>query len=256
MANNVTVCSDVTSVGEQSESEAGSTYKGDKHITTVSVDTSAKSAKDLVKGQEKLLTILQDLKYELDKMDREASRIRDDVVRSKQMFNTIFDMPEAHHVKKTSDGFRSTHPASSTTYRHNDGDLKLCYLNKISTYSSKRSLYSSSRSEPCSSEIDDIRQRAARFTTRMSQGSLRTFQTVTPDDQYSGTESDAESSTSSRYQSHSSMGSLSASTYHGSSESISEDAGSSTESNATVGNRPTYHNRTSYFYKQFGETNK
>ena len=254
MADSVVVCSDVTSVGEQSESEASSLYKDGKHIPTVSVAGGAKSAKDLVKGQEKLLTKLQDLKYELDKMDRESSRIREDVVRSKQMFNTIFDLPPAQNIKHTSDTFRSTRPSSSTLYRHTDADLKLSYLNKIATYAPKHSFSSSGRGEHRSTELDDIRQRAARFTTSMSQASLRNFQNYTSDEQYSGTESDAESLTSSHYPSRSSAGSLSESTYQGSSESVSEDAGSSTESNVTIGNRPkTALRRTSYFYKQFGE---
>lgn len=261
MTDNILVCSDVTSVGESDSSKASIEDRYGS-ITTVSVGTNAKSARDLVKGQEKLLTMLQDLKYELSKMDREASRIREDVARSKHTFSVIFNTPENLYTKPVTENPRSTFAASSWMYKHGESELSLQYLNKICTYTPKRSP-SGYRSESHSKNLDSIRQRAARFMHTPSPGTTksagnRTHQNYLTHDHYSATESDTESTTSSCYQPHSGMRSLSESTYYGSSESISEDAGSSTESNATIGKHraKVFGRRTSSFYQQFGESSQ
>ena len=254
MADSVIVCSDTTSVGEQSEHEPGAKSRGEKLVRTVSVKDKTKNARDLVRDQEKLLTVLHDLKYDLAKMDREANRIREDVIRSKQMFSVIFNKPEAHHMPLASDSFRPSHSSSPMVYRNKDNELSIHYLNKIPTVS-QTSIHSRNRRETHSSGLDDIRQRVARFAHRVGGDSDRSSRCYTADE-YSGTESDAESTTSSRYWTQDSMGSLigsaAGSTYYGSSESLSEEAGSSTESNTTISSRSVsvHHDQSSYFYKQ------
>ena len=271
MADNVLVCSDATSISEKFEhrSSGRDSYPD---IPTISLGSRGKTATDLVKGQEKLLTMLQELKYELSKMDREANRIREDVTRSKQMFSVIFNTAEPLHTKPAPEPIIATVTSSNRKYTQREGDLGLQFLNKISTHTPRRSLLSSYRSEPHSRNFDDIRDRVNRLNHRVSQGCIdprtasqasmgqrmpsnRTPIPYMTDDQYSGTESDTESTTSSQYCSHSS-GSFSTSTYRGSSDSISEDAGSSTESNVTLTSRRSSicGRRTSSFYKQFGET--
>ena len=268
MADNVLVYSDATSISEKSEHDTGRSSRRDtctdnSDIPTVSIGLRGKNARDLVNGQDKLLTMLQDLKYELSKMDREANRIREDVARSKQTFSVIFNTAEPLHSKPAPELLISTVIPSNRKYNQRDGDLSLQYLTKICTYTPRRPLLSSYRSESQSRNFDDIRDRINCLNQTGSQGSIgyrtpgnRTPQHYMTDDQYSGTESDTESTTSSHYRSHSSMGSYSASTYHGSSESISEEAGSSTESNVTLTSRRSSicGRRTSSFYKQFGDT--
>ena len=270
MTDNVLVCSDATSVSQKADQNSHT----DSHpnIPTISLGSRGRTAKDLVKGQENLLTMLQELKYELSKMDREANRIREDVSRSKQMFSVTFNTAEPVHTKPTPESVIGTVPPLSRKYTQREDDLRLQFLNKICTHTPRKSLLSRYRSDQHSRNFDNIRDRVNHLNHRVNQrgneqrtvgwGSrsqrLPSNRTPTPyhtDDQYSGTESDTESTTSSYYRSHSS-GSFSTSTYRGSSDSFSEDAGSSTESNITLTNsrRPSIcGRRTSSFYKQFGE---
>ena len=259
MADVVVVCSDTTSVGDQSENESPIIARPPRPVRTVSIKEKAKNARDLVKGQEKLLSILQDLNYDLAKMDREANRIREDVIRSKQMVRLVVDKNESHHTPLASSSFRPTHSSSLMPYKNRDNELSMHYLNKIPTLSPRSSMNSRYRSSSRNRDLDDIRQRVASFGRRIRRDSERSSRRgsrsfSTAEDQYSGTESDVESS-SSRYWTQSSGRSVTGgnSTYYGSDDSLSDDAGSSTESNATIySNRSVsiHTDESSFFYKQ------
>lgn len=215
--------------------------------------TRAKSARELVKSQEHLIDLLQNMRSDLAKMDREASSIKEDIVRSNQLFHVMVKMEKNHRLQFLPGGYNISHAQPKVTYaRHRDTEkeLNIKYLNQLSTYQ-PRFLPISALSRSNSSDYCDgyrsVTPSSCRFRSRQS--SLRRTQSdSSTDDSYSGnsgTESEIDSATSreisrSERSSNISLDSI----------STCNEAGSSTESL-----RPQYRNRrSSYFYTAYVDT--
>lgn len=148
----------------------------------------AKSARELVKRQEQLLSMVQSMHSDISQMDREASRIREDIVRSNQLFHEIARMKEAHNLQLVPEDYNSAYSMPKATCQRrktHDTGLNLRYLNQLSTFRSN-----------CLSESP---RRYASSLSGTSEASYRHSLMVlnsSADDSYSETESDMESSMS------------------------------------------------------------
>lgn len=227
--------------------------------------TGASTARDLVQSQERLLEMLQTMKADISSMDREASRIKEDVVRSNQLFDIVVHMKEAHHLPFSRDGFNISHSMPRITYSKQpsyfDRPMSMRYLNQLSTFRKGNHSNASSRRSSVSSEYANACQVRAkhRRSIRESLDILsrdefrRTSRVESPNDvsdNYSGTESDIESTTGA-----SDTGIHRIGRYRPiiRSRGWSEATGSSTESSATVDPEDelpvrNVNRRSSYFY--------
>lgn len=148
----------------------------------------AKSARDLVKRQEQLSSMLQAMHADISQMDREASRIREDIVRSNQLFHVMARMKEAHHLQLLPEGYNVAYSIPKVTYQrrgtHTTG-LTLRYLNQLSTFRPKFR----SESPICyTNSLSGMSESSYRHSVAVLNSSA--------DDSYSGTESETESSMS------------------------------------------------------------
>lgn len=162
------------------------------------------TVRDLIRSQERLLEMLQTMKLDISRMDREASRIKEDVVRSNQLFDIVVKMKAPHHLPVAREGFNVSYAMPRVTYqRHlppSDAQLPVQHLQKLSTY--RRESYMYTNMSPRSSVSSDfatacqaraIERRSIRESL-MNNRRLRTM-TESSNGNYSGTESDLESVT-------------------------------------------------------------
>lgn len=214
----------------------------------------AKSARELVKSQERLVDLLQSMKSDISKMDREASRIKEDIVRSTQLFHVMVKMKKAHHLQPVSGGYNISHSLPKEVYhryKSSSRDLNIRYLDQLSTYrpnflsdSYRRSSLSSASSRD-HSRFENHRQVSSLPNTARS--SLTHTNSTSSDESYSGnsaTESELDYTQSEQL-------SVAESTRSVIQDSDSEDdAGSSTESASSPGSMAAELNRrrSSYFY--------
>lgn len=197
----------------------------------------AKSARELVKSQEHLLDLLQTMRYDLNKMDREAERIKEDIVRSNQLFHVMVKMTKPHHLPLARQGYNMSHSQTRVTYdrrRSRERVPNMRYLNQLSTY--RPDFLSGSRRSSLSlvSVRDFSGSRSSFRYSDTSRGSdsrsginISNHTGSSSPDSYSGTESDMESVSRqlSRYESSSNVSqdstdrSLSGDSYESSTES-------------------------------------
>ncbi|XP_060553382.1 uncharacterized protein LOC132714504 [Ruditapes philippinarum] len=211
----------------------------------------AKSARELVKNQEHLIDLLQSMKSDISKMDREASRIKEDIVRSTQLFHVMVKMKKAHHLQNVSGGYNISYSLPREIYhryKSTSRDLNIRYLDQLSTYrpnSCRRSSLSSASSRDYSG-YQGLRHSASLPNT-MKAGLTSQNSNSSDDSSYSGnsaTESEIDSAKTTQL-------SVTGSTRSVSEDSDTEDnAGSSTESASTHGPTETElsRRRSSYFF--------
>lgn len=162
------------------------------------------TVRDLIRSQERLLEMLQTMKLDISRMDREASRIKEDVVRSNQLFDIVVKMKEPHHLLVAREGFNVSYAMPRVTYqRHlppSDAQLPVQHLQKLSTY--RRESYMYTNMSPRSSVSSDfatackaraIERRSIRESL-VNNKRLRGM-TESSNGSYSGTESELESAT-------------------------------------------------------------
>lgn len=221
----------------------------------------AKSARELVKSQEHLIDLLQNMRSDLAKMDREASSIKEDIVRSNQLFHVMVKMEKNHRLQFLPGGYNISHAQPKVTYaRHRDTekDLNIRYLNQLSTYqprflpvSAGRSALSKSNSNDFCDGYRSVTPSSCRFGNRQS--SLREAQSdSSTDDSYSGnsgTESEIDSATSRELSRSERSSNISLD-----SSSTCNDAGSSTESLSSPNRNAGTGRRSSFFYTSYVET--
>ncbi|XP_052257330.1 uncharacterized protein LOC127862295 [Dreissena polymorpha] len=140
----------------------------------------AKSARELVQNQEYLIQMLQKMNTDISRMDREASRIKEDVIRSKQLFHVAVKRKEAHHLPLSMEGYNMSYSMPRITYHTHrtvsDSAAPLRYLNRFTNYgitgsasSSRRSSAMSSRSSFRSGSLD----RRSNSSFRLARSSSR-----------------------------------------------------------------------------------
>ena len=109
------------------------------------------SARDLVKSQENLILMLQRMKNDLSKIDREATSIKEEVVRSRQVFEVVVANRRIHQLDQSANGYNLKYALPRVTYspykRHTDSNWKssphLCQLSSFQPSSLETSRSSS-----------------------------------------------------------------------------------------------------------------
>lgn len=160
----------------------------------------AKSARELVQNQDRLVNMLQSMKSELCKMDREAIRIKEDIVRSNQYFNVVVKKKMPHHLPYLPEGYNLPYSIPKVIYpKHKPFDryLNKKLLNQLSTFRptflDKNDSRRSSVSSQYSSIFDGDYQHGisnVRSSRRSSIDSRRSNSSANGD--FSGTESEME----------------------------------------------------------------
>ena len=231
--------------------------------------TGAASARDLVRGQERLLDMLHSMNIDICRMDREASRIKEDVVKSNQLFDVVVNLKETHHLPVAMEGFNMSYSIPRVTYPrqylNRDTPTSIHHLNQLSTF--RKDSYYNGLSHESSVSPEYATACNVRVLNRRSiqgcAGNLHSGNVASRRDRRSthypaydinsGTESDIESTASTM------SNNWSSSYRHAHNESHDSDstydAGSSTESASTCGEdsvryqgNSTQQRRSSYFY--------
>lgn len=173
--------------------------------------TRAASARDLVRSQERLVNMLQAMKIDISRMDREASRIKEDVVRSNQLFDIVVKMKEVHHLPIAREGYNIFYSMPRVTYprqSYMEKPSSLRFLNQLSSFGSGSHSRPSSRRPSMSPDyiaacnVRALNRRSIQASLScLSSGSRRrrSSQTSSTYDNNSGTESDIESTATLSY---------------------------------------------------------